>query len=271
MFGAGDESILDKSLVLENGQASFWRWSLEKRASVAPLLRPDVALYIVSLRNAVDDLHELQRLMFLQSMHTVDRTPLYKELTFLIQDIAFLLAISTDPCISYSIVDVPQLLVLSVHILATCQADMPKIMTSSILKAITSLCGALFSSHRGILDTSSAFEDRRLERAWFNCLLGELLAEHRLISELRRSPGVWSLAEEIQKCSRDVDISTPLALSKTDLGIATATLLDAMRTSQIILQLQLTDMEHIRRHSDIISQTCLDLAKLCIYDCGREV
>lgn len=270
MFGTSDESISNRSQVLEYGQASF-RWSLEKRASAVPLPRPDVALYIISLRNAVNDLHELQRFLFLHSMRTVDQTVLCKELTFLIQDIAFLLVISTDPCISYSIVDVTQLLILSVHILATCQADMPKTMTGSILKAITSLCGALFSSHRGISDTSSAFEDRRLERAWFNCLLGEFLAEHKLISELRRGPGVWALAEEIQKCSRDVDISPPLALSKAELGIATATLLDAMRTSQIILQLQLTDMEHIRRHSDIISQTCLDLAKLCIYDCGREV
>jgi hypothetical protein len=48
-------------------------------------------------------------------------------------------------------------------------------------------------------------------------------------------------------------------------------LLDSWQTSQIILRLQLGDIEHIRHHSETVSRVCLDLAKLCSYDCGREV
>jgi len=106
---------------------------------------------------------------------------------------------------------------------------------------------------------------------WFRCLLGDVRPEHELITPLRRMPGILSLAEEIQKMSLDIDISPLFALSKIDIGLVTATLLDCWRASQIILRLQLGNMEQIRRHLEVISHACINLAKLCAYDGGREV
>ena len=231
----------------------------------------DCLLQIIALKNAVSSLQQSQRHFLSSSPDFADQSFAYRDFTNLLQDIGNLLAISSDPAASYALVDVRQLLVLSIHMLTICEIGSRDVAEEDVLESLTFLCGALFLSHLGIQEMMSAFDDVELEQVWLRCLLGDVRPEHDLIAELRRMPGVLSLAEEIQKMSLDIDISPSLALSKLDIGIVTATLLDSWRTSQIILRLQLGDMEQIRRHSEIISHACLDLAKLCAYDSGREV
>ena len=268
--GAEDESRAINCLGFENDHISAQQCIPEKGDPGSRYQIQDIALHAISLSSALRKLSQL-RLLISRFPQALDNAYLYRELTIQLQDVGYLLAISGSQDIAYAMVDVSQLLVLSIHILATCQAELSKTMTPDILQSVACLCGALFSSHRGVLEMASAFEDRKLEQAWFRCLLGECDAEYQLIMELRRRPGVWSIAEEVQKASSDIDVSPPVSLSKTDLAMATITLLDAWRTSETILQMEFGDLEHIRRHSDMISKTCLDLAKLCTYDCGREV
>lgn len=230
---------------------------------------PTSLFHITALRNAIYMLKQSQS--DLSSTSSDDQVLVYRELTILLQDIGDLLAIGPEPAVSYSVVDVSQLLLLSVHMLAILDSGLLNIVEEDILGSLTYLCGAFFSSYCGIQKAMSAFEDIRLEQAWQNYLLGNSPHSHDVIAQLRCAPGVWSLAEEIRKVSLDIDTSPSFALSRSELGVLTAILLDSWRRSQVILQLQLGDMEYIRRHSDVVSQTCLDLAKLCAYDSGREV
>lgn len=231
---------------------------------------PTSLFHITALRNAIYQLKQSQRDLSSTSSSD-DQVLVYRELTTLLQDIGDLLAIGAEPAVSYSVIDVSQLLLLSVHMLAILDSGLLNIAEEDILGSLTYLCGAFFSSSRGIQEVMSAFEDIRLEQAWQNYLLGNGPHNHDFIAQLRCAPGVWSVAEEIRKVSLDIDISPSFSLSRSELGVLTTTLLDSWRTSQVILQLQLGDMEHIRRHSEVVSQTCLDLAKLCAYDSCREV
>lgn len=236
-----------------------------------PSTSADSLLQIIALKNAVSSLQQSQRNFWYSSLDFADQSFTYQDLTNLLQDIGNLLAISSNPVASYALVDVRQLLILSIQILTISETDSHDVAEEDALESLTLLCGALFLSHLGIQEMMSAFDDVELEQMWLRCLFGDVPAEHDLIAELRRMPGVLSHAEEIQKMSLDIDISPSFALSKLDIGIVTATLLDSWRASQIILQLQLGDMEQIHRHSEVISHVCLDLAKLCAYDSGREV
>jgi len=239
--------------------------------NIFPFRSADFVLHIVALKNAVSLLQQSQRNFLSSSLDFADQALAYRDFTNLLQDIGNLLAISPNPAASYALVNVRQLLVLSTHILTICEAGFHGIAEDDVLESLTLLCGVLFLSNRGIQEMMSVFEDRELERVWFRCLLGDDRPEHELIAPLRRMPGILSLAEEIQKISLDIDISPSFALSKLDIGLVTASLLDSWRASQIILRLQLVNMEQIRRHSEVMSHACLNLANLCAYDSGREV
>jgi hypothetical protein len=237
----------------------------------APSTSADSLLHIIALKNAVSLLQQSRHNFLRSSLDLADQSFAYRDFTNLLYDIGNLLAITSDPAASYALVDVRQLLLLSIHILTICEIDSHHVAEEDTLESLTFLCGALFLSHIGIQEMMSSFDDAELERVWLRCLLGDVPPEHDLITELRRMPGVLSLAEEIQKMSLDIDTSPSIALSKLDIGILTATLLDSWRASQSILRLQLGDMKQICRHSEAISHACLDLAKLCAYDSGREV
>lgn len=272
LFGPQAGIITDKALSkmsdFSPDQETHFASSSKDEATMFPSQSPNDFLHIIALRNAICLLKRSQEDL---SSSSIDHSFVYRELTTQLQDIGNLLAICSEPAISYSIADVSQLLLLSIHMLAIRESGLLNIAEEDILPSLTHLCGALFSSHRGIQEMMSAFEDIRLEKAWWCCLLGDALVEHDLIAQLRCSSGVLSLAEEIQKASFDMDIFPSLTLSKLEIGVITATLLDSWRTSQIILQLQLGDMENIRHHSETVSNACIDLAKLCAYDSGREV
>ena len=237
----------------------------------APSTSADSLLHMIALKNAVSSLQQSRHNFLPSSLDLADQSFAYRDFTNLLYDIGSLLAITSDPAASYALVDVRQLLVLSIHILTICEISSHHVAKEDALESLAFLCGALFLSHLGIQEMMSSFDDAELERVWLRCLLGDVPPEHDLITELRRMPGVLSLAEEIQKMSLDIDTSPSLPLSKLDIGILTATLLDSWRASQRIVRLQLGDMEQIRRHSEAISHACLDLAKLCAFDSGREV
>jgi hypothetical protein len=245
-------------------------FSSKGQATRSPYENADVVLYHLALRNAQDSVRHLQDGLSLSKNRT-ELSLAYRELAIHLRDVGHLLALSAEPAVSSSILDIPQLLTLSTHMLAICETGSFDILAEDVLESVTQVSGALFSSYCGIEEMMCAFEDTGLEQAWFSCLLGDGLPEHKWMTELRRRPGPLSLAEEVQKSSLDIEISPLVVPSKLDIAIATATLLDGWRTSQIILQLQLGDMEHIRRHFEIVSRACLQLAKLCTYDSGREV
>lgn len=230
----------------------------------------DSDLHCIALRNAMMLLQQLESDL-ISSMDLAEHDLIYREISIRLRDIGFLLVTCVEPTIIYAFLDVPRLLVFCIHLIAICGTNSFSIVTEDILESVTYIFGALVSSHVGVREVASAFENISLEQAWFNGLLGEASIDHSIIKELRHRPGVLALAEEIQKSSKNIAISPPFTLSKLDIGIATATLLDGWRISQVILQLQLGDTEHVRRHLETVSQSCLSLAQMCAYDCGREV
>jgi len=233
---------------------------------------PDTGLHNIALRNSLSSLRRVHELLSSGSFTTLaEQSLLYRDLTTCLRDVGNLLASSGDPTISLGLIDFTFHLFLSIHLLATCTTGLLDLAEEEVLESVTHLCGGFLSSYCGIQELARVFEDLRLERAWLGCLFGDFLHEINFVAELRRRAGVLSWAEEIQRASHNIDFFPSVVLSRLDIGIATTSLLDSWRTCQIILQLQLTNIEQIRRHSDIITNTCLDLAKLCAYDCGREV
>jgi hypothetical protein len=229
------------------------------------------AMHGVALKTACDSLDELQVILLSTSTSTAEQSVAYRELSILITEIGSLLALSSDPAITYSLVNIRNLLALVIYMFAACKAKSWDTAAEIVVRSALHLCGGLFSSRRGVLELTRAFEDVRLEQAWSKCFLGDILEEHSFIYEIRRGPGVFSMAEAVQGCALDLDISPILHITRPGIGVATSTLLDAYRISQVILQLQLGDMEQVRRHSDTLRRACLDLAKLCTYESGREV
>jgi hypothetical protein len=237
-----------------------------------PLCRTsNAAVHGVALKNAWDSLQQLQVILFSTSTSTAEQSVAYRELSILITEIGSLLALSSDPTITYSLVNIRILLALVIYMFAACKTKSWDTTAETVVRSVLHLCGGLFSSRRGVLELARAFEDVRLEQAWLQCFLGDIMEEHSLICEIRRGPGALSMAEAVQGSALDIDISPILYITKPGIGVATATLLDACRISQVILQLQLGDMEQVRRHSDTLRRACLDLSKLCTYESGREV
>lgn len=232
---------------------------------------PDAAAHAIALKNAWDSLRQLQCILFTTSMSIDDRSVTYQSLAIHVKDIGSLLALSSDPALSYSLVDVGCLLTLVTHLLGGRKPKIWDLTVEPLALSAIYLCGGLFTSWQGILEMTRAFEDVRLEQAWLRCFFGVVAGEHSFISEIRRGPGALSLAEAIQGSVLDVDTSMLVNVTLPCIGVATATLLDAYRISQVIVQLQLGDMEQVRRHSDTLRRACLDLAKLCTYESGREV
>lgn len=251
----------------ESGRSTLDQAIQHNRASSHPVLANASFLHGLALRNLNNSLTELQRKLFVISNPT-ELSLLYRELAIHVQDIGILLALSPQ---TITLVDVSRLTRLLTHMLSATSLVPDSIVSAAVQESALYLYGGLFTSHRGIVETANALEDANFEKMWLKCWFGESLTEHSLISELRRAPGVLSLAEEIQRCSRDFSLSAPVNLPLTSIGIAITSLLDCWRTSQILLQLHLGDMEQVRRQSDVISRCCLELAKLCTYECGREV
>jgi hypothetical protein len=231
----------------------------------------DTAVHSVALKNAWDSLQQLQVILLSTSTSTAEQSVAYRELSILITEIGSLLALSSDPTITYSLINIRNLLALVIYMFTACKAKSWDTTAETAVISALHLCGGLFSSRRGILELTRAFEDVRLEQAWLKCFLGDIMEEHSFIVEIRHGPGVLNMAEAVQGYALDIDISPSLHITRPGIGVATATLLDAYRISQVILQLQLGDMEQVRRHSDTLRRACLDLAKLCTYESGREV
>jgi hypothetical protein len=249
-----------------------WMQSAPKPISKTPPSRdPDAAVQVIALNNAWNSLRQLQLILSTSSMNIADQSIIYQELAIHIKDIGSLLALSSDPALSYSLVDVGYLLTLVTHLLAARKIESWDFMTEGLAFSAIHLCGGLFASRRGILELTRAFEDVRLEQAWLKCLFGGISAEHSFISEIRQGPGALALAESVKDWALDADTSPLVHVTMPGIGVATTTLLDAYRISQVIVQLQLGDMEQVRRHSDTLRRACLDLAKLCTYESGREV
>lgn len=232
-----------------------------------PLLDNASFLHGIALRNLNSSLTELQANLFIISNPT-ELSLLYRELAIHLQDVGILLALSPQ---TIALVDVSRLTRLLTHMLSATSLVPNSIVSEAVQQSALYLYGGLFASHRGIVETINALEDADFEKVWLKCLFGESLDEHSLVSDIRRAPGVLSLAEEIQRCSRYFSLSPPVNLPLICIGTTITSLLDCWRTSQILLQLRLGDMEQVRRQSDIISRCCLELAKLCTYECGREV
>jgi hypothetical protein len=231
----------------------------------------DAAVHGVAFKNAWDLLEEVQVILFSTSTSPAEQSVAYRELSSLITEIGSLLALSPDPTMTYSLVNIRNLLALVIYMFAACKAKSWDSTAETVVRSVLHFCGGLFSSRRGVFELALAFEDVRLEQAWLQCFLGDIMEEHSFIYEIRRGPGALSMAEAVQGSASDFDISPILHITKPGIGVATVTLLDAYRISQVILQLQLGDMEQVRRHSDTLRRACLDLCKLCTYESGREV
>ena len=266
-YDESGRSTLDQTMpVLENDEG-LHRLIRHNRTSSNPLLNHTSFLHGIALRNVNSSLTELQRKLFVISNPT-ELSLLYRELAIHVQDIGILLALSPQ---TITLVDVSRLTRLLTHILSASSLVPNSTVGEAVQESAFYLYGGLFASHRGIVETANAMEDANFEKVWLKCWFGESLNEQSLISEIRSAPGVLSLAEEVQRCSRDVSLSPFVNLPIKSIGTAIASLLDCWRTSQILLRLHLGDMEQVRRQSDIISRCCLELAKLCTYECGREV
>lgn len=234
--------------------------------------KPDTDLHNTALRNVLISLRHVHNVLSSGGCtSSTEKSLIYRDLTIYLRNAGDLLATSEEPQISLSLVDTPFVLFLSIHLFATCATGILDLGEEAVLESVTHLYGGFLSSYYGIQELAHAFEDLRLERAWLECLFHDILPEINFVTELRSRPGVLSWVEEIQRASHDMDNFPSVILSKLDVGIATVSFLDSWRTSQIIIQLQLTNIDQIRRHSDIITSTCVGLAQLCAYDCGREV
>ena len=231
----------------------------------------DIGLHRLAVRNVTSAIQQSLQLLPTTTNPRYDQSLVYRALTIQLLDISHLIAISAEPGVTYALIDVHELLLVAAHMLATYEFGFCDGVVQEFLESVSSLCGALFLSHRGISEIVSAFEDKGLERAWFACCFGNAQNDPELITQLRRRPGVLSIAEEIHKTSRHFEISPSIGLSKVDIGIATAILVDSWRTSHTLIRLELEDLEQMRRHSELVSHTCIELAKICAYECGREV
>jgi hypothetical protein len=231
----------------------------------------DAISHNTAIRCSVQELRRLRRNLASSSLSPFTQSIVYNDIAVALQDLGSLLAVSLEPSVSCSFLDVPSLLALSVNLLTICEAKLVRTAMQTALGAVTNFCGGLFSSHFGIQRFASAFEDTKLEKIWTKCLFGEVLSEYTAIPEIRQGPGLLSWVEEVQKNSREITVSPELNLSKSNIGVATISLLDSWRISLVILKLPLSDIEQVRRQSDIVSRACLDLAKICTYEAGREV
>ena len=224
-----------------------------------------------ALRKALETVNQMELQLISISSRAPDRSIICRELLPVLQDVGIMLALCQESSFNSNLVNTADLLALSTHLLASSESAQVGFGASEVLTATTAVIGGLVSSHHGIKELCLAFEDIWLEKAWFECMLDDTIHDYQLVGELRRRPGVLSLIEEIKSTACEMQITSPLALSKSDLAVITATLLDTWRTSDSILQLQLGDLSHIRRNSDVVSRACLNLARLCAYTCGREV
>ena len=240
------------------------------RASRSPLVNQASLLHGIALRNSDASLTELQRKLFVIS-NPAELSLVRREIAVRIRDIGILLALPQRPTTSYSLVDVSRLLRLLTHMLSAADDDPSSHISEAVHEAALYLYGGLFSSHCGIAEIANALEDVKFEHTWLKCWFGERLSDQSLVSEIRKAPGVLSIAEEIQKCASEFSLSPSFHIPIKSIGAATTSLIDCWRTAQVILQLHLGDMDQVRRHSDVIRRACLELAKLCTYECGREV
>jgi hypothetical protein len=231
----------------------------------------DIISHNAALQRSLQELRQLRRDMGKPSQSPKRQSIAYSELAMLLQDLGGLLAIAPEPSVSCSVVAIPPLLAMSINMLAMCDTGLIDIAIERVLQSVTHFCGGLFSFHCGVQQFAAALEDTQLELAWSKCFLGGLTSQHAVIPNIRRGPGVLSWAEEVQKCSRDINVSLPVYATRIDIGVATIALLDSWRISHIILKLHLGEIEQVRRQSDTISRACLDLAKLCTFETGREV
>lgn len=241
------------------------------RVSKNPLANEPLLLPSVAMRSLNDALSKLQRKLFVIS-ESAELSLIYREMAFHVQDIGILLALSHRHNSSASLVYVSRILRLLAHMLSNAGVDQSCGLSDAVHESAVYFFGGLFSSHFGIVEAVNAMEDAEFERIWLKCWFRESLNNQELLSsEIRNAPGVLSIAEEVQKCSRNFNISSTVEIPIASIGAATTSLIDCWRTAQEILHLQLGDMEQVRRHSDVISRACLELAKLCTYECGREV
>ena len=271
LFGTNIECLAHRGLDHVNSHSSHDDTNCVSMQKTEPI-RSENGLHNIALRNAVKLLRHGQHLLSSNgSISRSEQSLIYRGLVTHLRDVGNLLATSAEPTISISLLDATSLLFLSIHLLAVCATSRCDLAEEDVLESLTHLYGGFLTSYSGVQKLVQAFEDSRLERAWLDCLFSDFLQEINFVAELRQRPGVLSWAQEIKQASSEIDIFPSVVLSRIDIGIATVSLLDSWRTSQAILQLQLTNIEQIRRHSDTITKACLDLAKLCAYDCGREV
>jgi len=223
-----------------------------------------------ALRKAIETVNQMERQLVSVSGRS-ESSLLWRELLPVLHDVGILLSLCADSAFNCNVVNVSDLLALAVHLFALSDTGLLDIGAADVLTTLTLLIGGIVSSHRGIQELCLSFEDLWLEKMWFEYALGDTIHDYQFVGELRRRPGVLSLTEEVRNNAYEMQISPSLTLSKMELVIITATLLDAWRTADLILQLQLGDLSHIRRNSDTISRACLNLSRLCTYTCGREV
>jgi hypothetical protein len=226
-------------------------------------------LYVVALISALRSLATLENALF--SSVQPNRGILHREICVNLRDVAQLIALSPSPRLVVSIIDIERLLAVSTHLIAIVASDVCSPDETLLYEAVTFLYGSLFSSCAFTSGLVQVFDDDKFEKSWLRCFFGGGSMDFSILSDLRHRPGVMAIADQVRKSSLDINVAPTCIFGKMDIGIAVVTFLDAWRISQGIVQLGLADFENIRLHFEPINRACLNLAKLCTYECGREV
>jgi len=195
-----------------------------------------------------------------------------RELIGQFKDLAHLLALSPAPQLSFRTIDVNFYCLLSIHLISVCdvgKAD-SSLMNES-LAALLSFYGSFILSRNGIIALATAFEDSTLEEMWVKTFIGNEHENFVLSRELRRSQGVYGLADLARQSAFNFDMMPQFRSSKLNLALSLTMFHEVWRISRAIVRVDLRDLEQIRRNSDAVVNACLELAKLCAYECGREV
>lgn len=231
----------------------------------------NLRLHLYALRRADDSIKSLFMDLLLVSSADRSVSILYREIVEQVKDIAQLLAVAPASKKSYLMIDIKFYINLTVHLLALSNADKTLMEINVILEAVNCLYGAVFLSSHGKRALAQAFEDPELEELWLKCFFDYVHSEFNLVGKLRDAWGVLATADCTRQYSCSFKTSQSLVQPKLNLGLAIATFLEAWRSSQDVLKLDLRDFEQIRRNSELIYRAFLNLAKICNYECGREV
>jgi hypothetical protein len=194
-----------------------------------------------------------------------------RELVENVKELGQLLALSPMPEQSFCLIDVKFYSILSLHLLSICDSGRSGLEMEEILEVMTCLYGSFFISHSGVVALATAFEDSTLEEMLVSTLVGINGGEFSPSRELRKSQGVYSLASIAHQTCLESSFLPQVACSRLDLACALLMFLDTWRISQNILSLNLRDLDLIRQNSDDITHLCLEMAKICSYNSGREV